>query len=91
MCWEKHPDGEWVEIDDHLEAVKQAEQRSTAVGAVADAYERGRMDERAAAVSRAEALAATPFYCGDQWAGAETHLATSEVIAAIKEGNDGQA
>ena len=37
-----------------------------------------------AAVQRVEALAVNPYYCEDQWYGAETHLVTSQVIAAIE-------
>ena len=38
----------------------------------------------AAAVQRVEALAVNPYYCEDQWHGAETHLVTSQVITAVK-------
>lgn len=37
-----------------------------------------------AAVQRVEALAVNPYYCEDQWYGAETHLVTSQVITAIE-------
>ena len=37
-----------------------------------------------AAVQRVKALAVNPYYCEDQWYGAETHLVTSEVITAVK-------
>ena len=37
-----------------------------------------------AAVQRVEALAVNPYYCEDQWYGAETHLVTSQVITAVK-------
>ena len=46
------------------------------------AYEAGHRDAVAAALHRVEAL--DPYYCEDQWSGAETHLVTSQVIAAIK-------
>jgi len=45
-------------------------------------YEQGWRDALSTAVQRVEAL--DRYYCEDQWHGAETHLATSEVIAAIK-------
>ena len=48
------------------------------------AYEQGHRDALAAAVQRVEELAVNPYFCEDQWHGAETHLVTSEVIAAIK-------
>ena len=36
------------------------------------------------AVQRVEKLAVNPYYCEDQWHGAETHLVTSAVITAVK-------
>ena len=36
------------------------------------------------AVQRVETLAVNPYYCEDQWHGAETHLVTSQVITAVK-------
>ena len=47
-------------------------------------YDEGQRDALAAAVQRVEALAVNPYYCEDQWYGAETHLVTSQVITAVK-------
>lgn len=47
-------------------------------------YEQGSSDAAAAAVQRVKALAVNPYYCEDQWYGAETHLVTSQVITAVK-------
>jgi hypothetical protein len=48
------------------------------------AYEQGQRDAIAAAVQRVKALAVNPYYCEEQWHGAETHLVTSQVITAVK-------